>query len=96
MTKFERAKKQTLERWTYLLDDILGYKSIIKSCGFCVEYECSLKGCQKCPIYKLEGRVCAFTNTYNNIFSAVCKKSKTAIPLILAVLTYIWSLEDVR
>lgn len=70
MTKFERAKRQTIRRWETLLDRKHGTRQRkYLYCGFCIKYmNHDLENiCQNCPIFLLEGKSCGKVNfTYNN------------------------------
>lgn len=84
MTKFERAKKQTLKRWDDRISLYLGITNkLFEACGFCVAYPCS-----GCPIALCSGYKCFDRN------GPYAWLTLNDLPNIWAVLIYVHQLQD--
>ena len=93
MTKFERAKRQTLKRWESIIEaHISGKKGIPLSCGFCTEYADSWVGyiCKNCPIYRIHRKPCYHTRWYGKSIDAYLDNLSSDTGLILALTIYGW------
>lgn len=58
LTKFERAKAQTLRKYESLIlvaFGIAGLDNTLDVCGWCDAYEC-----KECPVYRAEGEDCFY------------------------------------
>ena len=91
MTKFERAKKQTLKKWEAILWDRLAYHNESVGCGFCKEYMLPIlridqrdHRCRDCPVYKIEGLSCLFE---------ILKYDDGTFIFALAILIYVEMME---
>ena len=107
MTKFERAKGQTIEKmdrilWMLTTEVPDLSKAVMNfglqgNCGFCKVYRDILltNECKDCPIYKKANRVCyrqrGYAVTVNSFRSGDPDK---AIPRILAIKMWLEGLEE--
>lgn len=96
MTKFERAKRQTLKKWNLLIDEVLQDVCwSYEDCGFCEAYldwtnwkTDENKICSKCPIKKWNKDSCMKDGSWYD------QLNENEIPDILAVLIYVHQLQD--
>lgn len=89
MTKFERAKRQTIMKWEWLLENYYesGHYYKCPSCGFCDEHKWY---CGECPIYFIEADSCL----NNSSFYHQINSERASFTDILAVLIYVHQLQD--
>ena len=84
VTKFERAKGQTIKKLekvlAYILDGMYGEakSEFYDLCAFCSQYE--IVGdeevdhpCQECPVYKALGKSCIDTAWYNRAYYLIAR-----------------------
>lgn len=90
MNNFAQAKKQTLKRWGNILDARLTKKwPKFTWCGFCTEYGLAW-GDKHCPVCNLKDIIGQFLS-YREPYARLADRQ---IPLVMAVLIYVWGMED--
>ncbi len=93
-TKLDRAVKQTLKKWDFILDSAMGIETgSIPTCGFCHEYQDTrgfgISVCRRCPVYKLEKDHC-IQAVYAFAGISAFEPSRTyPLPAVLAILVYV-------
>ena len=97
MTKFERARRQTVLRWRYIITDLS-----VCNCGFCDyyrEYNRDRFFCKNCPMCKIEGCRCVRTDWYKQWEKSLRKYIRNGdeddfFPLTMAILCYLHTMTD--
>ena len=92
MTKLERAKRQTLERWEWTARRIqhVDRANLLRGiplCGFCVEY--NFPDCSQCPIFIAQGIKCWISSDYQSLLRTLKNNNEHSMLHALAVMVYI-------